>query len=331
MTHVVVITDTHFGIKNNSQRWLSKQRDGIDELLYYIQRYKIENPGNEVVLIHCGDVFDSRSSINPMVLKEVRDMLYGLAGEVYRFFIIGGNHDYYSPQEEYLEVNTLDLLIEHGNIVLVTDGYTTNVVDGVKMGFIPWYSVEGKQQTIASILNKEKMDIVFTHTDLFGKQDFGIPVISGHIHTPQRFGRNFNICSAFATSFADTNSERGFYTFDCVEGCFTPLFFHPLKGIIRFHTFVSTSEDFFKPFDVKPYDYVRIYLLPEHRQDKKYMKVVEKCQNNCENVDVIIYNNTDVADGSFSDVIDIDAIIIGMLPEHLKEKFNNIKCMTSKN
>lgn len=331
MTHVAVITDTHFGIKNNSQRWLAKQRDGINEILCYIQRYKLENPENEVVLIHCGDVFDSRSSINPMVLKEVRDMLYGLADEVGRFYILGGNHDYYSPQEEYLDVNTLDLLLYHSNITLVTDGYMTGVVDGVKMGFIPWYSVDGKQQTVSSILNKERMDIVFTHTDLFGKPDFGVPVVSGHIHTPQRFGRNFNICSTFATTFADANSERGFYTFDCEDGGFTPLIFHPLRSIIRFHTFVSTSVEFFQPFDVKPYDYVRIYLLPEHRQDKDYMKVVEKCQNSCENVDVIIYNNTEVADSSFSDVIDIDAIIIGMLPEHLKEKFNNIKCMTSKN
>lgn len=331
MTHVVVITDTHFGIKNNSQQWLAKQRDGINELLYYIQSYKIENPDNEVVLIHCGDVFDSRSSINPMILKEVRDMLYGLADEVCRFFILGGNHDYYSPQEEYLEVNTLDLLIEHGNIVLVTDGYATSVVDGVKIGFIPWYSVEGKQQTISSILNKESMDIVFTHADLFGKQDFGIPIISGHIHTPQRFGMNFNICSAFATTFADANSERGFYTFDCVDGCFTPLFFHSLKGIIHFHTFVSTSEDFFKQFDVKPYDYVRIYLLPEHRQDIKYMKIVEKYQEICENVDIIIYNNEDIVNPNFKDIIDIDSIISEMIPEHLKEKFEYIKCMTSKN
>lgn len=329
MTHTVIITDTHFGIKNNSQKWLAKQRDGLMEVLEYIHDYKYKNPDDDVLLVHCGDVFDSRSSINTMILKEVRDILYQLAESVKEFIIIGGNHDYYSPNEEYLEVNSLDLLLHHPNITLITKGYDVRSINDFQYMFVPYYSFDGDKYNLKDILKRHNPKVVFTHADLYNTFFDGKIVISGHIHTPVSYGNSHNICSTFATTFADANSERGFYTLDCEQFCYD-LKLHPLKNTIRFYTLVDTREDYFASLDVRSYDYMRIYLSPEHRQEARFMRVVERYQNICENVDVIIYNNLECVDTSFSDVIDIDGIIIDMIPEHLKEKFETIRCTTLK-
>lgn len=329
MTHTVIITDTHFGIKNNSQKWLAKQKEGLYEVLDYIHDYKYNNPNNEVLLVHCGDVFDSRSSINTMVLKEVRDVLYQLADAVSEFIIIGGNHDYYSPQEEHLEVNSLDLLIDHPNIHLITKGYDIRGINGFMYMFVPYYSFDGDKYNLTDILKQYDPKVVFTHADLYGTFFGGKIVVAGHIHTPVSYGNSHNICSTFATSFADANSERGFYTLDCTQFSYD-LQLHPLKNIINFHTLFDNSDDFFNLKSVNTYDYMRIYLSPEHRQEARFMRVVEKYQKVCDNVDVIIYNNVEDCEHSFSNVIDIDSIIIDMIPNHLKEKFETIKCMTLK-
>lgn len=330
MTHTVIITDTHFGIKNNSQKWLSKQLEGLNEVLEYIHEYKYSHQDDEVLLVHCGDVFDSRSSINTMVLKEARNMLYELADSVKEFIIIGGNHDYYSPNEEYIEVNTLDLLLQHPNITLITKGYDIRGINDFMYMFVPYYFFDGDKFNLPDLLKQYDPKVVFTHADLYNTFFDGKIVISGHIHTPVSYGNSHNICSTFATTFADANSERGFYTLDCEQFCYD-LKLHPLKNIIRFHTLFDNTDGFFDSRQVNTYDYMRIYVTTEHRQDPRYMKVVEKYQEMCDNVEVIIYNADSNINESFSDVIDMDSIISSMIPDYLQEKFENIKCTTLKN
>ena len=64
---VWMITDTHFGVRSNSREWM----DIIDDYFKntFIPLLKKESkPGD--VLVHCGDVFDSRQSINLYVLNK---------------------------------------------------------------------------------------------------------------------------------------------------------------------------------------------------------------------------------------------------------------------
>ena len=53
MKRVVMFTDTHFGVKNNSVTWFRSQEKFIrDELIPYIKKSKPDE------VIHLGDVFD---------------------------------------------------------------------------------------------------------------------------------------------------------------------------------------------------------------------------------------------------------------------------------
>ena len=65
----ILITDTHFGIKQNSITWFNSQSNFIyEQLIPYIQTHK-----DIIRLIHLGDVFDSRSSISVLIAAKVKN------------------------------------------------------------------------------------------------------------------------------------------------------------------------------------------------------------------------------------------------------------------
>ena len=62
-----LISDTHLGVRTNSREWMDTIEDYF--LNHFIPIIKKEyRPGD--VLVHCGDVFDSRQSINLYVLNK---------------------------------------------------------------------------------------------------------------------------------------------------------------------------------------------------------------------------------------------------------------------
>ena len=64
---VFLISDTHFGIRSNSREWM----DIIESYFYdfFIPLLKKEGrPGD--IIVHCGDTFDSRQSLNLYILNK---------------------------------------------------------------------------------------------------------------------------------------------------------------------------------------------------------------------------------------------------------------------
>ena len=62
-----LITDTHLGVRNSSQEWLQIMKEFFYDFFIPLVK-KEKKPGD--ILIHCGDVFDSRHSLNLFVLNE---------------------------------------------------------------------------------------------------------------------------------------------------------------------------------------------------------------------------------------------------------------------
>ena len=313
----VIITDTHFGVKNNSKKWLTRQLAGLDEIKQYI--LSIRNDFDEINLVHCGDVFDSRSAINTYVLKFARDKIKELARCVDHCYILAGNHDYYSPDGTHMDINSIELLLDGENIECITKEY-------LKVGdtcFVPWYEFD----RVDEIIELEHPKVIYTHTDLFNYTNKNnVLIISGHIHTPVQYNRSINICSTFALNFADVNQERGFYTL-----CDNYLEFHPLNEIIKFHSIYSSSESFFEPKEIREFDYLRIYITKEHRLEDRYTEVIRSYQEKCFNVEVVVYSPQNSLNESYlPSVLNIDDIIIELIPDYLKEKFNELKCTTLK-
>ena len=177
MDITILITDTHFGAKQNSITWLNSQSKFIeDQLIPYINRETKE--GNKVKLIHLGDVFDSRSTISTYIATRVVELFEKLTNVVNDFIIIGGNHDYYSPNSD--SVDSLNLLLGNIGCRLITKDVE---IDGENM-YVPWYQYSNPD--LQSMINKNNIKNIFTHADIVTEKVIlkNCNIYSGHLHIP---------------------------------------------------------------------------------------------------------------------------------------------------
>ena len=84
-----VVTDTHFGVRSGNTEWQTIQFDAFTKwIIPYIKEHFQEGD----VILHCGDVFESRQSIPLRTLTLVEELLVEL-GKIGPVHIILGNHD----------------------------------------------------------------------------------------------------------------------------------------------------------------------------------------------------------------------------------------------
>ena len=165
-----IITDTHFGVKQNSTTWLNSQMDFFyKQLIPHIKQCKESELYHSIRLIHMGDVFDSRSTISTLVATRVVELFTELC-KYCRVHIVAGNHDFYSPNSD--EVDTLNLLLKNTGATLYTKDYAMVQIPNTKTYelFIPWY--QWGSETIDSIMERLGKDAVnvFTHADIVNEQ-----------------------------------------------------------------------------------------------------------------------------------------------------------------
>lgn len=319
----IIITDTHFGVKQNSMIWAEAQTEFfINELIPYIKNLK-KNSDEEICLIHCGDVFDSRSSINPYIAKKVQNV-FSKISSICPLYIIAGNHDFYSPTEE--ETSSLEIVFGSIKNIFIVKNHIEKIVLGDKTGLlVPWYEFNKKEKLFEEI-DKEKPDYIFCHTDFFRLDDDykeklkNIKVFSGHIHGPYRNNNFINLGSTFALTFADCNSKRGFY---CLYEN-SNLEFITGKNTIKFWRY--NNEEIFN-IKEKPEknDYVEIYIKKINLLNKKYTEKIKEICKDLHNYtiipcsDQILYENKE----GFKQY-DIKEICKKMIPKELEKKFERI-------
>ena len=90
---ILLLTDTHFGVRQNSMTWLNSQLEFMYE--QFIPDLKhLKSVGHiPVHVVHMGDVFDSRSTISTYVATKVVEVFKEIAS-IAPVTIIAGNHDY---------------------------------------------------------------------------------------------------------------------------------------------------------------------------------------------------------------------------------------------
>lgn len=310
----VLFTDTHFGVKQNSITWLNSQLDFIyKQFIPYI-----ESMEDDVRVVHLGDVFDSRSSISTLVASRVRDAFRDIRRACKEFIIVGGNHDYYSPNSD--KIDTISLILNNLDIILVTQ-------DILKIGddvFIPWYKSEelGLKGMIKKYLD-EKYNI-YTHTDLVtdGPMWKGPRVFSGHIHIPCITHPNsYNLGSCYALNFSDSNSERGFYVIDNENVTFVPN-----KESIRYWRFMN--EDIFGDWDeVGMNDYIEMYIRQENLSKSEYINKLDYIVSKYKNSTIVphVTKSEMGMDMERFKGCDISTIVMDLMPEELMDKFKVVQ------
>lgn len=315
-----VITDTHFGVKQNSTTWLNAQLAFFDNEFIPALKREIEN-GYAINVVHCGDVFDSRSSINPYVAQKVRELFYRLQC-ICDVYIVAGNHDFYSPNSD--EYSALNLILgDLGNVIIVKTGiFATLDNDNVCSLYVPWYkfTYDDLKQSIEKYHPKR----IFCHTDLTNLDESivpllnGIDVFSGHIHAPFKKKQLVNLGSTFALTFADCNSERGYYVLD-KQSCW----FYAAQDIIKFWRF---NDEEILCLNAEPLknDYVELYVNKLNLLNQEYSSKISELGNTIRNLTVIPTDSQTANESIEFKNYDIEELCRENVPDELREKFETI-------
>ena len=228
---VAILTNTHYGAKKGS-----KHLHDYFELFYKNVFFPaLEEHGVETV-IHMGDAFDSRKSIDYQSLEWAKRVVFDPLKK-YDVHMIVGNHDCYYKNTN--NVNSPALLLKDYPNIKTYSSPTNTKVCGIDMTFIPWICSENYDETL-KVIQKSKAKIAMGHLELKGfrvnkhlvMEEHGLEanlfsnftkVFSGHYHTRSDNGTVFYLGNPYEMYWTDVNDTRGFHIFDTETLEHTPI------------------------------------------------------------------------------------------------------------
>ena len=228
---VAIITDTHYGARKGS-----KYLHDYFELFYKNVFFPALKEHGVEAVIHMGDAFDSRKSIDYQSLEWSKRVVFEPLRD-YEVHMIIGNHDCYYKNTN--NVNSPSLLLQtYPNIKTYSSPQTINV-GGLDIMMVPWICSENYDETLNQI-KKTKAKIAMGHLELQGfrvnrnliMEEHGLDadifkkfkrVFSGHYHTRSDNGRIFYLGNPYEMFWTDVNDTRGFHIFDTETLTHTPV------------------------------------------------------------------------------------------------------------
>ena len=337
---VWMITDTHLGVRNSSEDWIQIMRKYFFE--WFIPLVKKEyKPGD--ALVHLGDVYDSRQSINLKVLN----LCVEIFSELSKIFpdgvyVILGNHDCYSKESN--DINSLSSLKWIPNVKIYEEP------ESIKLGtrkvlMMPWRTSE--ESAVELLSEAEEHDYLFCHSDIKGlsfnkytKIEEGIGynklenfnrVYSGHIHYSQNFGKVRMLGSPYQLTRSDMDNKKAILLLDLsteeeklFENDFSPKFIRMGFDRVLEKTPSELSEIFRNNFvdiliDPKLAVKASLGILTEMVSTQLKTNFTPITENQAEqNVEETLFN----LDGKNFSIIDFADQYIGALdePDEVKER-----------
>jgi DNA repair exonuclease SbcCD nuclease subunit len=346
-TKVAIITDQHFGARNDSTHFLD----------YYEKFYRdiffptIDASGINTVLI-LGDTFDRRKYINFFSLKRTKEMFFDkLAERNIQVYMLAGNHDTYYKNTN--DVNSVDLLLrEYDNITVIDSPQTIhlNYADTTAdVCMMPWICPENYQISMDELKNTSAT-LCMGHFEIAGfAMHRGMPsqeglsrelfrkfdyTFSGHYHHKSNSDGIYYLGNPYELTWQDYNDVRGFHLFDIVS---RELEFIPNTNVM-FHRIIyddkeqSITEITNKDLTGYTNTYVKVVVI-----NKTNPYLFDKFMNNLYNVnpiDITIAEDfTDLTEGVEDDMIDqaedtitiINKFVDGIQEDHIdNEKLKTV-------
>lgn len=324
----LVIGDVHFGCRSNNKTWLTSQLDFFNkQVIPNIEHNDYDN------VIFLGDVFDIRYSTNTEVGIEVKNLFRKLAKICKDVYVIAGNHDFYSPIEEFEQYNVYNLIFGqeftkiNTNIHFVTDSFLR--VEDVLL--LPWYYTENDERFNKAILSNKDTKIIYCHSDLASWTEEKISLVkdkivyAGHIHYPwsdiSHSLYNLGACCSF--TFNDVNQQRYIYVINngkvesTIENTTTPLF----KRFYNEEIFTLSEIEFDNSI-------VQLCISQSNINKAKYIEQIKELKTTYINANLKV----NVIDDDFVEKIEgvkfntnIEKYIETNIPDHLSGKYELIK------
>ena len=227
---VAIITDTHYGARKGS-KYLHDYFELFYENVFFPA---LEEHGVEAV-IHMGDAFDSRKSIDYQSLEWAKRVVFDPLKK-YDVHMIIGNHDTYYKNTN--EVNSPELLLQTYSNIKAYSQPTEVKVGGLDILFLPWIN-QGNEELSLNTIKKTSCRCAMGHLELQGFRvnrqiimEHGLDsklfekfthVFSGHYHTRSTDGRISYLGNPYEMYWTDVNDTRGFHIFDTETLTLTPV------------------------------------------------------------------------------------------------------------
>lgn len=328
----LLIGDCHFGIKTNSVFWLNKQIEFFDKVI--IPTIKTKNIDRVVFL---GDLTDIRYAINQQVGIELKKLIRRVVETNKRIIFVAGNHDYYSPLEQFVGYNSYELLfgedflMRYPNVTFVTE----NPLFEDNSLFLPWYWTENPEHFDDMLYRydiKHDVNAIYCHADLTCwpgpriASIHGKPIYSGHIHfiVEDKICNLHNIGATFALNFNDVNQDRFIYILENhevvekIKNTITPRF-------VR----ISDKDIFIDDDSMYENAYVQLMVLSSNINKAEYIDRIKYLKGKYIESDVrvnivdsdMLYENTNIKSLNSN----IKEYIEDNIPENLNKKYLYIK------
>ena len=218
---VAIITDTHYGARKGSDHLHNYFEMFYRDVFFpSLEKYQVDT------VIHMGDIFDSRKSIDLKSLEWSKKVVFEPLKK-YNVYAIVGNHDCYYKDTNY--VNSPELLLRaYPNIKLYSKA-TEIEIDKLKILMLPWINSENFDET-KELIDGCESKVAMGHleingfratrghmmengmdTSVFDKFD---RVYSGHFHTRSTDGKIYYLGNPYEMYWNDVNDTRGFHIFD---------------------------------------------------------------------------------------------------------------------
>jgi DNA repair exonuclease SbcCD nuclease subunit len=280
---VAILTDTHWSARKSSRLF----QDYFEQFYNNVFFPTLEQHGIDTI-IHMGDAFDSRKSIDFVGLDWTRKVVLEPLSK-YKVHLITGNHDVYFKNSNKLNSPEL-LLKDYGNITTYSEPTEVNI-GGLNILLLPWINSENQDKSFKLIKNT-KAKVVMGHLELQGfrvnrnlvMEEHGLEanlfsnfkkVFSGHYHTRSDNGTIFYLGNPYEIYWNDVNDPRGFTIFDTE----TLEHFH-IDNPYRMFYNIYYEDTPYQTFDVREYENKIVRVIVRKKSDiKQFERFVDKLYN----------------------------------------------------
>jgi len=276
---IAIITDTHYGARKGSKHLHEYFEKFYDDIFFPT----LEAEGIDTV-IHMGDAFDSRKSIDYQSLEWAKRVVFEKLKK-YKVHMIIGNHDCYYKNTN--DVNSPALLLQTYKNIKTYSEISEITIDKLNILLVPWINSENFEES-AKTIKGSKCVCAMGHLELNGFRahrghvmedgmdcnlfDKFDKVFSGHYHTRSDNGKIFYLGNPYEMFWNDVNDTRGFHIFDTETLTHTPVN-NPYKLFYN----IYYEDTNYKLFNVSEYENKIVKVIVRKKsKPKDFEKFIDK-------------------------------------------------------
>ena len=307
---VAIITDTHFGGKNDNLSFAEYQRR-----FYKGTFFPILAREGVTEILHLGDVFDRRKYANYNSLALAKEFFFEPARK-YPIQMLVGNHDCYFKNNN--DVNSISLTCkEYDNITIYHDIPTVTSLDSLDVLFIPWIAPAHFAESL-NVIAKAKVEFVMGHLEINGSEmmpnlycENGLDkelfkryerVYSGHYHLQQDDGHIRYLGAPYEINWSDYGTKKGFHILD-TETRELEFYQNPNRLFKKIFYDDGHNCDEMLNYDLSEYanSYVKIFVIQKN-DFYTFDRFVERCYSEGNFLDLkIVEDFSDLSPDAIAD------------------------------